>query len=189
MAANAEETTSSISDKEESIHTMLTEIDNIRSSSKQMISNAEQGKIDVSASVDKVNQVVDLINDTKILTQELNESSNRIGQIVATIRGISNQTNILSLNAAIEAARAGDSGKGFSVVAQEVRKLANQTEDAFDHIQGQVTTAQETIEKFEEHFRHFVGETKLFSETNEHILQVFDNSLDNAKAGMKGLIV
>lgn len=183
LAASAEETTSAIADKERDVQTMFTEIEELKSSSKEMIFHAEQGKNDVSGALDKINYVVDLIENTKALTYELNDSSKRIGQIVNTIRGISNQTNILSLNAAIEAARAGESGKGFSVVAQEVRKLAHQTEDALDHIQNQVKMVQDTIITFEDRFQNLAEETKLFNQLNQHILEAFDNSVNSVKFG------
>ncbi|MFE8703014.1 protoglobin domain-containing protein [Cytobacillus sp. FJAT-54145] len=182
LAASAEQTTSSIADKEELVEQMLSEISSIVSSSKEMISSVEDGKQDVSSALTKVDKVVDLIETTKTLTYELSESSTKIGQVVKTIRGISNQTNILSLNAAIEAARAGEHGRGFSIVAQEVRKLAHQTEQALDHIQGQIGTVQETIEKFEQSFSHIVEETSLFRETNRNIIQILETSVDSVKS-------
>lgn len=183
LAASAQETTSAIADKEQVVQTIFEEIEDLKLSSKVMITHTEQGKQDVSGALEKVHQVVELMENTKLLTHELNESSQKIGEIVGTIRGISNRTNILSLNAAIEAARAGESGKGFSVVAQEVRNLARQTEDALDHIQGQVTTVQGTIIKFEEHFQELVAETQLFNELNRHIMEAFENSVGSVKMG------
>lgn len=183
LSESAQETTSSIADKELVVQTMLAQMEELKSTSQETISQAEQGKQDVSSTLEKVNQVVKLIGETKSLTLELGESSKRIGQIVSAIRGISNQTNILSLNAAIEAARAGESGKGFSVVAQEVRKLAHQTEDALDHIQGQVNMVQETIIKFEERFQNLVTEAQLFSNMQQQIMMAFENSVESVKLG------
>ncbi|MGM9929557.1 MAG: methyl-accepting chemotaxis protein [Bacillus sp. (in: firmicutes)] len=130
----------------------------------------------------KVEDVAKLIQSTKELTQELSVSSNQIGQVVKTIRGISNQTNILSLNAAIEAARAGEQGKGFSVVAQEVRKLARKTESALDHIQNQIVTVQSTIETFEKGFQKLVNETSTFRDMNHYILTILDDSVTGVKS-------
>lgn len=182
LAASVDETTTSIADKESIVEQMLTEINDIQATSQKMISQVNEGKTDVTDSLTKVDKVIELIEKTKVLTQELSESSLQIGQVVNTIRGISNQTNILSLNAAIEAARAGEHGKGFSIVAQEVRKLANQTENALDHIQNQIGAVQDTVEKFEDSFQHIVNETNTYRETNHNIIRILEESTDSVQS-------
>lgn len=182
LASSAEETTSSISDKEAVVEQMLSEINSIQHSSKKMIAEAENGKLDVSEALTKVDEVVELIETTKGLTLELSNSSKEIGEVVKAIRGISNQTNILSLNAGIEAARAGEHGKGFTIVAQEVRKLAGKTEEALDLIQNQISNVQSTIDKFENSFTHIVEETGVFGEINRNIIQILEHSVENVKS-------
>lgn len=181
LVSNAEETNSTIDDKEAQVNQMLDEVASIHSSTEKMISEMDQGKSQVTDSLNKVDKVVDLIEETKTYTHHLLDNSERIGKIVNTIRGISNQTNILSLNAAIEAARAGEHGQGFSIVAQEVRKLAHQTESALDDIQTQVAAVQQTVTSFEQSFTDIVEETSGFKITNQNIIDVFDNSVENAK--------
>ncbi|WP_108671713.1 globin-coupled sensor protein [Peribacillus acanthi] len=181
LAASAEETTSCIENKEESIKQMIEEIDSIQEISQNMIKQVEAGKENVVSSLTKVDGIVDLIHTTKNMTLELTECSAQIGHVVKSIRGISNQTNILSLNAAIEAARAGEHGRGFSIVAQEVRKLARQTESALDDIQQQIATVQATIDKFDKSFRILVSETSDFREMNSHIIEILDQSVESVK--------
>ncbi len=85
-------------------------------------------------------------NDIQNVIDEVIVETNKINNIVQIIRNVANQTNLLSLNASIEAARAGHEGRGFGVVAEEIKKLANNTKIQVDFIQGIVTTLNEKID-------------------------------------------
>ena len=91
---------------------------------------ALEGQEKINFAVDQIKSIADEVGKSAEVVKSLGKRSDEIGTIVDTISEISNQTNLLALNAAIEAARAGEHGRGFSVVAEEVRKLAEQSNEA-----------------------------------------------------------
>ncbi|MBA2922870.1 methyl-accepting chemotaxis protein [Pseudomonas sp. P7] len=103
---------------------------------------AEQGRQVVERTIETMNQLSTKISTSCANIEVLNSKTLNIGQILDVIKGISQQINLLALNAAIEAARAGDAGRGFSVVADEVRSLAGRTQSSVGQIQKMIEELQ-----------------------------------------------
>ena len=122
-------------------------IENVADDIEHTSQKAEEGNQLVVATVDQMNAIADTVVSSSEVVAKLGERSKEIGNIVEVISGISGQTNLLALNAAIEAARAGEHGHGFAVVAEEVRKLAEESQNASKQIGDLIRAIQEETEE------------------------------------------
>lgn len=116
------------------------------SSVDESVASAEQGKAQVDKTRDSIVVLAEKVEQAGGVISNLNDHAQKISGILATIKGIAEQTNLLALNAAIEAARAGEQGRGFAVVADEVRVLSQRTHASTEEIQAMISSLQITAE-------------------------------------------
>jgi len=160
MAASGKQVTESSSAQSEAASSVAAAVEETSVSLSETSSNAQiaddvvararsgidQALATMLETVANVETVAGLIHNAGNNVSELDEGSKKIGGIVQVIRSIAEQTNLLALNAAIEAARAGEQGRGFAVVADEVRKLAERTSQATGEIAGLITGIQTQVD-------------------------------------------
>ncbi len=140
--------------------------------------NAHQGSLAVTKSVASMNRIRGNVQETAKKIKRLGESSQQIGEIVKLIDDIADQTNMLALNAAIQAAMAGEQGKGFSVVAEEVRRLAERSAAATREIATLVKSIQddtsEAVVAMEESTREVVEGSKVADDAGRALDEIQD---------------
>ncbi len=155
----SEQNSTTINEQNLAIHTVVTAVEEMSSAAKEVAANtaetADKARQANISSDDGVKTIDNTIDRIERLSAELDEASSTISRVeqeasnvtsvLDVIRGIAEQTNLLALNAAIEAARAGEQGRGFAVVADEVRTLASRTQDSTQDIQRMLEGLQQGV--------------------------------------------
>ncbi|MBL7048386.1 MAG: methyl-accepting chemotaxis protein [Nitrospira sp.] len=141
---------------------------------KESVQVANEGKLVVDQTVTGMQSIAHSVETSARTIEALGESSKQIGEIINVIKDIADQTNLLALNAAIEAARAGEQGRGFAVVADEVRKLAERTGKATQEISDMINK----IQKDTEHSVQSMAEGKGKADEGVELAEKSKESLD-----------
>ncbi len=154
------------------------------------LSAAEKGSQAVQNAIRGMNDIRDQIQETSKRIKRLGESSQEIGEIVQLITDITEQTNVLALNAAIQAASAGEAGRGFAVVAEEVQRLAERSAEATKHISAIVKSiqldTQGTVEAMEKSTQGVVEGARVADEAGQALREI--EQVSNRLAELIGAI-
>ena len=136
----------SVQNAESSVEEIRQQSAKVEENSAAVAQRADEGNQSIDVSVRQIKDVEVTVTSSAMMVERLGERSKEIGEIVDTMTGIAEQTNLLALNASIEAARAGDHGRGFKVVAEEVGKLAHESKESAEKIASLIKEIQSDTE-------------------------------------------
>ncbi len=190
QATEIQGTGQSVAEMTVSMHQVSKSASDSASVAKTSLAAAEKGSSAVQNAIRGMNDIREQIQETSKRIKRLGESSQEIGEIVQLISDITEQTNVLALNAAIQAASAGEAGRGFTVVAEEVQRLAERSGEATRHIGAIVKSiqrdTQDAVEAMERSTRGVVEGTRTADEAGDALRDI--EQISNRLAELIGAI-
>lgn len=174
ISSQSVELSSTSEELERNTKDILGLVQSTHTSVEDMHSVAKKGKTDVNQLLVESTELAEYTKQSTEIIHDLNQDSEKIGNAVLIINAVAKQTNLLSLNAAIEAAKAAEHGKGFAVVAEEVRTLANRTTEASKTIRESIETMQTKVMSTLEKFEKIASMSNANLDMSQTIIQAFD---------------
>ncbi len=144
-ATSISQTSTTMSEVKQTVRLVNQKANYVSETAQNAASVSQNGRTAVDESITRMNQIREQMESIAESIVKLSEQSQTIGSIIASVNDIANQSNLLAVNASIEAAKAGEQGKGFAVVAQEVRNLAEQSKDATAQVRAILNDVQKAI--------------------------------------------
>ncbi|MEN6439921.1 MAG: PAS domain-containing methyl-accepting chemotaxis protein [Syntrophobacter sp.] len=185
-AASVTETTSTVEEVKQTAQLSSERSMSVSESAQKAVSIAQQGSAAVSRSVEGINHIRELMESVAESIVRLSEQTQAIGEIITVVTDLAQQSNLLAVNAAIEASKAGEQGKGFAVVAQEIKSLADQSKQATEQVRAILGDIQKatgaSVMAAEQVSKAVDGSVRQAAESGESIRKLADSIAESAQA-------
>ncbi len=185
-AASVSETTSTVEEVKQTAQMASERSLSVSESAQKAVNVARQGSAAVARTVEGINHIKELMESVAEAIVRLSEQSQAIGEIITAVSDLAQQSNLLAVNAAIEASKAGEQGKGFAVVAQEIKSLADQSKQATGQVRAILGDIQKatsaSVMAAEQVSKAVDGGVKQAAESGESIRKLADSIAESAQA-------